>query len=228
MRELPLSIRELRGKAPFVRPSAGRANRLRPFIPPRRYASCNRLDDQYGRPFCVCGKEPGQQLPPGRVRELVDSICGQDSVTAPSAYVRSLDRQLLGAPRDPKHSVRPARFGHRPRMAIDASDAAATFQRPRRSRGARPAAEIQQALDKDRADCADDFACHEEMKRPVEERERGALTRRVERSVPRELRAALDVTRRQRSKRARHFRRCEVGQVALVERLQPLVGVVRD
>jgi hypothetical protein len=46
--------------------------------------------------------------------------------------------------------------------------------------------------------------------------------------VPRELLAALDVTRRQRSERARHFRRCEVGQVALGERLQPAVGVVRD
>ncbi len=66
-----------------------------------------------------------------------------------------------------------------------------------------------------------DLPRHEQVLRTVEEGKRGALALRRQGTAFGELGAPLDVARRQRAQGARDLTHGEVGQVALLERLEP-------
>jgi len=82
-------------------------------------------------------------------------------------------------------------------MPIDpVQRAARLLQGPRGSRRARPAAKIENLRDAARpVNRANDLPRGEEMKRAVEQRERGTLPATVERASLRKLRPPLDVAR---------------------------------
>src|SRR5436309_628273 len=64
------------------------------------------------------------------------------------------------------------------------------------------------------------------MQRPVEQRECRALAGARERSALTELLTPFDVCGRQRAERAGHFSKGKVGEVALLERLQPAMKTI--
>ena len=66
------------------------------------------------------------------------------------------------------------------------------------------------------------------MERTVEQRECGALAAAVERGAFGELPASFNVGRRQRSKRARHLGKSEIGEMPRLESRDPIVERVHS
>ena len=119
------------------------------------------------------------------------------------------------------------RLLHRPAADVDAIHPPATFERPRRARDAGAAAEIEDlaASETPRPEPANDLADHQEVQRPIEEREARALTGAIERGAEEQSIAFLDVDCRKCLNPAPNLRPAERRHVALFQALDP--GVER-
>ena len=226
--ELGDDRRQLGAHAPFVGAAAGVLEHVAPPVPPPRHEARNRLDDEHTVAAFGALEQSDQQRVARFIRQLVHGERRQDR----AALRRQSRRGDVGAPRrraDRERPIRLRRLGNRPRMPIDADEARRSIAggRPCRTGRAGAAADVEQR--RDAVGCArklrDDVRDEQEVKRSVEERERGAFAGAGERGAFADPGALLDVGGRERAQRARDFGKGQLCEMSPLEiRNPPIEG----
>ncbi len=223
--------RQLDGEAPFVGPPTRRDDRVPPARPPRRDEPRNRLDDEQAVAWPPAIEQTRQQRVARRGGQLVHRKRGKDG--ARRFQMRRCRVGALG----PRRAVRTRDRCERPRpvpTGDDRSRGAGASGRPRspmrrrqrrcRSRGPPACGPASSAPGSAR----DDFADQEIVQRARRTaRTRHASPRRRAPPLRPRRSTPLDVRRRQRAQRPRHFGKGEVGEMPSLERLHPAIEAVR-
>jgi hypothetical protein len=224
--EHSLPWRKLDTKPPFIFAPATGSRRVPPLLPPAIRSPRDRFDDKSRGAATMRPEHVSQQMAPRGILEFVDRISSEQGISIfwgrrlQPAYVTD-----TRPPCDSKTAIRPIRFRHCPCVPIDSLDArASSFECQRRSRTSGSASKVDDSLDVPRRiERSYDLADDEEVLRRVEKSERRAFAGGIERPSAREFLAALDVAGRKRSQRSCDFRWGEIGEVALLERREPVV-----
>jgi len=133
---------------------------------------------------------------------------------------------LSGRPApDPQLLIAPVRLGNRPGAPIEPADpgGARRGECPGRAGRTGSAAQIQNLRALTGSEFLDDVGRGLKMKGSVEQREGGPLARAFESGALSQARSPLDIARRERPQRPANFRHRQVGEVPLVERLDPVL-----